>query len=464
MLYKGSAVPDPHPPPLGGPTELQPLYLYAAETTGVQIQNLDSSEAAFVDARFYAGGRSEIDTIAFDSVGAEAAANIYLPHHPLLSGADLGVVLRSDRRIAAMARREWPGYRGAADYGHAALDNEVIVPLAMSSYYGQTSQIMVQNTDSLTEARVVLSMYSMDSGGKVRWLELDVAPRAVHVLRLNPAEWAPGSLMWARVWSTREVAVHSFVEIRDFHVVYAFSGTPVGDAEARLYAPLVRRDYYGTTGISVVNPSESDVEVTVTFHGSDATGCAGTYVQGPVPLLAGTGAVFYQGSGGSPVTGESPLPSGCVASAVIDVRGGDVVAFVNDANVGRLGGSSAAYNALPLSAGARRVALPLVRNLHTSHHLTTGVQIMNVGAETTEARMLIKDQERPAGIPCPECRTLIAPLQTATFYPPMQSSIPKDWYGAGVIESDQPVIVIVNDASMAGTMDSAIYEGMPLAP
>ena len=66
--------------------------------------------------------------------------------------------------------------------------------------------------------------------------------------------------------ATIPVGVQAFMDIENItKAVYAYEGVPAEQAAATLYAPLFRNDFYGTSGISVVNPGTSPVQVTVTY-------------------------------------------------------------------------------------------------------------------------------------------------------------------------------------------------------
>jgi hypothetical protein len=245
-------------------------------------------------------------------------------------------------------------------------------------------------------------------------------------------------------------------------VVYAFGGLPLESAADRLYVPLVRRGFHGTTGVSVVNLAGSEAAVTLTVTGGGGelgSTCAGKrFVQGPVTLPSGTGALFYQGPGKIPLTGESPLPDGCVGSAVIEAVGGGVVAVVNDAGgTGYPPDTSAAYIAFRHENGQREVALSLIRREHTHSKLTTGIQVMNLAEQSAEVSLRVWLSDGYESLP-PATATL-DPLGSHTFYPPDLTIVPPGQYGAGKLESTQPIVAIVNDASLNGRMDAAIYSG-----
>jgi hypothetical protein len=266
------------------------------------------------------------------------------------------------------------------------------------------------------------------------------------------------------VESATPVGVQSFVDFDNSEkAVYAFEGVPSEQAAEKLFAPLFRNEFYGTTGISVVNPGTSPVQVTVKFAGS-LGGCGGqNFSQGPATIAAGSSLVFYQGNSAVPGSGTSPLPKNCAGAATIEATGGQVLAIVNDAS-GNPGApaTSAAYNAVSADQGAKNVALPLYRNEHTPARITTGIQAMNITADVARTTIsFTSDGTVIEGATCgPECSKTIAAGGSYTWYPPSISTLPKGKYGSAFIKSDQALAVIVNDASLSNTFDAAIYNGI----
>jgi len=470
LLNGVEALPQSHPQPVRGsdPSSIS-YYLYAGGKTGIQIQNLDPAQAANMVADFYDVQGGPPTSIMPDTIPAGAAANIYLPAEPELTGEEYGVIIAADRLVSAVARREWEHGRGAVAYSRASPDTDVIVPLAMKRYSDQSSFVAVQNTDPSASADYELMLYQMGERDPLMTAQGRIPPGTVVTHDLDQdstfADVPDGFLGWMRVQSATPLAAHSFVFIGGSpDVVYAFEGTSEYEAGNRLFAPLVRREFYGTSGISVVNPSTTDAEVTVRFHGSGievGSVCAGrTYIQGPVTVPASASAVFYQGDVDLPLTGRTPLPAGCLGSATIESTGAPVVAIVNDATGGWPPATAAAYNAFSEAYGSKHVALPLVRSRHTSAELSTGVQVMNVGRN--EARVTLT----PKMIDCmligcgPACDATIAPGESHTFYLPDIPAVGHNSLGSATIESTEPVVVIVNDVSLTGDMDAAIYSGI----
>jgi hypothetical protein len=221
-----------------------------------------------------------------------------------------------------------------------------------------------------------------------------------------------------------------------------------------------------------VNTSAWDTDVTVTFYparkAEDACGDAPfTQIK---TAEARSSVVFWQGPGGG------PLPSGCFGSATIE--GADdaqllavVVDSMDEYSSSTYGLTTAAYNAFSAEQAGRAVALPLWRMGHTKHLFATGVSVMNVGKETAE--VYFSASNGPTGQAYPRFASVgVEPLETYVFWPESISGPQPPWndpdtaYGSMLVESSQPVVVVVNDSSYAREpewqIDASTYPGIPV--
>jgi hypothetical protein len=260
--------------------------------------------------------------------------------------------------------------------------------------------------------------------------------------------------------------------------VSGFEGVPEESAAEELFVPLFRAGQPGPkpgdvldTGISVVNPGETAVRVSAIFHPTSdsdprlaACRAQPQYVQ-QASIEARSSVVFYQGAGGRAEI-EPPMPAPCYGSVVIRSEGGPVLAIVQDGQNGTE--LLSAYNAVPADQTAREVAIPLWRNDHSTYHLTTGIQVMNTGAETAHGVTISfqtteldgTSREVACGAPC---RVDIPPGGAQTFWPgDPRLGLPRGVFGAALVKSPEPVAVIVNDYPMTGAVDAATYNGIPV--
>ncbi len=439
--------------------------------SGIQVQNLDPDRSATIASRLFPqlGGQQAV-TLTSPNVPVDSAANVYLGERRTERGLFSGVV-SSDRPIAAIARTDWHERGAAAIYANVRDGTHVVVPLIMIDYADSTSAVTIQNADvtqavdvrielrSATSPDVVLERGIKIAGGASVTLDMAQDPAFASVESNTPLGFL-GSL---HVMAATAVGVQSFLDIgRTQQAVSGFAGVPMEQAASRLYAPLIRRRAYGyDTGIAVSNPGAESVNVTVRYTGSGGTGwsqCEGrAFVHGPVEIAGGSSTVFYQGPGGG-----SGLPDRCVGSAVIEATG-DVLAVVHDSL--NFTESAAAYNAVPFAEGGTRVALPLIRRQHGARHrLTTGIQVMNIGDEVANVTLHMRNDQGRALTECGRaCGAAIGPSASHTYYLGSGglTALPINTFGSAVITADQPIIVLVVDASASGTIDMASYLGMP---
>ena len=440
-----------------------------AGTSGIQIQNLDASQDAQIVSDFYNQKGGGAISIARPNIAAGSAANIYLPAESSLTNGAYAAIISADRQIAAIARTDWNNTGGAAIYSNVQPGTDVSLPLAAKGYAGQTTLASIQNTDTSQSASVTVDFYIAGETTAAASATIQILPGTSQTIDLgkspNFAAVPDGSLGSMKISSTSiPVGVQAFMDIEtQDKAVYAYEGVPSEQAADTLYSPLIRNGFFGTSGISVVNPGASPVDVTVTYYASPgADSCSGTYVHnnGAQTIAAGSSAVFYQGNVAGLDTGDSTLPVGCFGSAVIESSGGNVLAIVNDADLGA--GTSAAYNAVSQAGGATKVALPLFRKEHVAQKLTTGIQAMNIGSSPANVTLSVAG-DGIGTIPASLANATIAPNASQNWFPSGAAEwdfVPSNSYGSATIESDQPIIVIVNDFSTNGMSDSAIYNGI----
>jgi len=441
----------------------------SAGETGIQIQNLDQTQAASITADFYESGGAWAQQITLPSTNPSAAANIWLPGTTLPTGA-YAAIINADRQIAAIARTDWPSSGGAAIYSNVLPGTEIALPLAVRNYYGQASLVSIQNTDTSAQATVTVDVLQPGAADPVVSQDYTIPQGTSITLDLaEDTEFAAlgdGFLGSILVSSATEVGVQSFVDITTSDkAVYAFEGVPSDMAATTLYAPLFRAQQYPRpgdptsgrldTGISVVNPGSSAADVTVTYYGAGGS-CAGQTITSPtVSIAANSSHVFYQGA-----LAEQGLPAGCYGAAVINSAGGGVLAIVNDAQ--NLSQTAASFNAVSAEQGATTVALPLYRKAH-ANGLTTGISVMNIGSGQAQITIAFNQAQGGGSTPvsCPTgCTQTVGPNETAIFWPGSISALPDGTYGSATVQSTQPVAVIVNDVNVSGAVDMATYNGI----
>lgn len=446
--------------------------------TGVQVQNLDPARTVTIIAEFY-GESGKVHAAERPGIPPWGSTTFWLPGIPELAQAAYAMVIRSDPpvRLAAINRTDWRG-GGAAIYSNPLPGRETALPLALKSFAHQTSLVAVQNTDVGQPNNVTAEFYRTGETAPLASLPLTIAPGAATTLDVGRsgafAAVPAGSLGSMRFTAAISVTAMSFVDVENSLMgVSAFEAVPADLAGRRMFVPLFRSRFRGTTGISVVNPGAGAVDVKVSYFGSPlAPGCPSASIahNGGQPARVGgrSSVVFYQG-GPTAEAGPPGLPPDCFGSAVVEAQGpGAVLAVVNDVTLDASGvvQTAAAYNAVGEGQAGRLVSVPLWRNRHTAADLVTGIQAMNIGTAAAHAKITFLDSGG-AGIPGGADRTpTIAPSGSYTWYPPNVSGVQDrtNVYGSAVIESDQPLAVIVSDVSLAGRSDACVYNAVRADP
>lgn len=442
--------------------------------SGIQIQNLHQTEQAAIVADFYpqgGGGPITLNKVA----PAGGSANIYLPTESAVGTGAYGVIISSDKPIAAIARTEWADVGGAGTYSSVDPATSVLLPLATKDFANQTSQFSVQNTDTTGSASITVKVFARGQSTAVVEFTDSVLPGTSKTYDLSDTGRFPGLpdcncfgvptgfLGSITVDADKPIVVQSFVDFGGgSKAVYAFSGIDKDKAADTLYAPLVRRDFYGDTGISIVNPNPTSVDVTITYRADPLSPNGGEFTQS-LTIEANSAEIAYQGPGGFDLPDGPGRNDGWFGSATLEATG-PIAAIVNDAL--NFTETSAAYNVPSAEDGAPTVSLPLVRRRHVSaQQLTTGVQCMNIGA--SDADMTISFTGWDGTSVGTETKTAIPQYGSANFYqdsattPVPSSGRPEGgWFGSATVTSTQPIVCIVNDASLTGVYDAAIYNGI----
>jgi hypothetical protein len=454
--------------------------------TGIQIQNLSQSGSAEVSFLLFnqAGGTAVSVPVTPNPILPGAFANIYMPSQTVGAGTYAGV-LSSSSPLGAIIRTEWSATGGAATYSTVDPALSVTIPLVTYQYASQTSQFTVQNTDTTADATDVsvvlykfgqstpfasLTSQTIAAGTSKTYTLPDIKP--------GLAAGFVGSVVVSS--ATKPLVAQTFIDVSGSRGVSAFSGVATSSAATALYCPLVRANYYGDTGISVVNPNNADATVTITFRN-----LTNAYVQTMV-VPANSSAVAFQGPGGNSRSGTTPpLPAGTgqttanptptnngfFGSAVI-TSPSPVLAMVTDALYGA-GWSTqqqSSYNCQGAGDAGAVLAMPLLRNAHmTGPKLTTGVQIQNIsGVQITVALELYNSDgtRRQASEPAP----IVLPANgSGNFY---SGNFPNttNWVGSGILRVTAgagTIVAVVNDANAWNATvatDSANYTAMKMVP
>jgi hypothetical protein len=468
--------------------------------SGVQIQNLDPNNPVNVVVELWNQNGSapiEVSQTGGDPIAAGTAKNYYLPTLPGVPDGAYAMAVSAGGPIAAIARTDWSATGGAALYGSVSPGTDVIIPLVVQDYAGQDSQFTIQNTNTaaavndvsivlrgrgLASPVTTLSSQSIPAGTSVTYAMSDPVWGSLPDTALDLG--ASGFVGSVRITSATELVVQSFIDIPGSRGVTGFTGVSAADAANTLYCPLIRSNFFGDTGISIVNPGGSDVPVQITFYSDVLSPNSGTYTQDlTVPM--NSSVIAFQGLGGNSRVdaglpggsqGPTPVPTddGWFGVAKVVATGGDVQAVVNDTVFGGAWNieSQSTYNCVTASQAGSSFALPLLRKFHLSTvQLTTGIQLQNTSSSSSATVSLqLYDwdgTDRGASNPVD---IVIPPNGSGNFWAGNFTGLPTvpadlggfGWFGSGVITATGgDVVVVVDDTGFGATaIDSANYNGL----
>lgn len=468
--------------------------------SGVQVQNLDTTSPANVTVQLWnqnGAAPIEISATGGDTVAAGAAKNYYLPSITGVTDGAYSMVASADKPIAAIARTDWSSTGGAALYSTVAPGMDVTIPLVVSDYAGQTSQFSIQNTNISTDISdvtitlrgrglstpvAVLTSQTVDAGTSKTY-DVDAATFGLTSLPVT-GDLPTGFVGTIQITSGTDLVVQSFIDIPGTTGVTGFSGVATDSADGTVYCPLIRANYYGDTGISVVNPGANPVSVEIVFYSDSGSPNTGTYTQN-LNIGAYSSEVAFQGVGGNsrlaPVNlpggtqdGGNPTPTndGFYGVAKLTATGGDVLAVVNDTLFGNSWAVNAqsTYNCGTTLDKGQDFALPLVRSFHlAATKLTTGIQIQNTTSGPVTVSLDLVNWDGTSQSTSNPADIIIPANGSGNFWNGSLAGLPTvppdaggyGWYGSAILSATGDVVVVVSDEGFGSTaVDSANYNGL----
>ncbi|MBX3001313.1 MAG: hypothetical protein KF893_22520 [Caldilineaceae bacterium] len=463
--------------------------------SGIQIQNLSSTDSAKVVVSLYPQSGGNPTTLAERTVAPASATNYYMPSLSVSDGS-YSMVASADKPVAAIARTDWAASGGAAIYSSIAPGKLVLIPLILQNFAGQTSQFSIQNASGTQATDISIKVIGRGSSTVVKELTNQTlaanASRSYNLGDIGTFGTLPntgtdlgatGFVGLILIESARDLVAQSFVDIAGTPGVGGFNGIPGTSASQTLYCPLARANYYGDTGIQIVNSNNTAANITITFRSDPLSPNGGTFTQN-MTIPANSSDIAFQGPGGNSRSAPTNLPGGTQtpANTVLTNNGWfgnatltsnvPVVAVVNDTEFGANYSvrGQGTYNCVASSGVGKVHYLPLLRNRHlAAEQLTTGVQVMNV---TNVAGSVSLNLTNWDGTNAPDPANQNAAANGGVnFYGSTWAGLPtvpanlggSGWFGSGVITCQQDCIVLVDDGNFPGAsklVDRANYIGI----
>jgi hypothetical protein len=409
------------------------------------------------------------------------------------------MLVSSDQPAAAIVRTDWSAVGGAAIYNSVAPSTDVIIPLIIKNFAGQISQFTVQNTDTSNPiADVILTLYGRGSSTPI----VTSSPQTIGAG--TSKTWTMDDAMWGtlpdngldlgvtgfvgsvQVTSSTPLVVQSFIDIPGTAGVTGFNGVPSNSSATTLYCPLIRANYYGDTGISIVNLNSSSADVTITFRADAGSPNGGVYTQN-LTIPQNSSAIPFQGFGGNSrqpptnlpggsQTGGDPTPTNDGFYGVATITSDqNILAVVNDTLFGSgwTVQAQSSYNCMTSSDAGTDFALPLVRRYHLSDlRLTTGIQVQNISGSSVTVSLDLTNWDGTSQSSSNPTPIVIPAYGSGNFWNGFLTGLPTvppsyggyGWFGSAILSaSGGNVVVIVSDEGYGSTaVDYANYNGLPI--
>jgi hypothetical protein len=446
--------------------------------SGEQIQNVGTDTGTVQIVAYGSGTSYSGDTRELD----DGASTTYLPNDfsGMTDGFQGAAVVSSDQPIKAIvnvtnkavASYGITGGMAAAQYqgidGEQA-DTTIGFPLVKNDYYGKTTTFYVQNAGGSTAT--ITATYKVDAGSYDKTYSID--PNEMVVVNPGDAGVPSGATSIGALTVTSDQDIAGVVMEHPTSespatVLQATRGFVPGDFDSKIYAPIVKKGYYGrSTGIQVQNVNDSgNVNVTVTYYPVD--GCSGSYSDTKNNLPAGESYTFFQST--------MSLPSGCYASAEIEATGGNIAGVVNETFYPLPAGTNQAqttYSCVPDSAATAKIAVPLYKNRY--YGKTTGLQVQCVGGSDCTVDLVFTDSDTGTAYTLSDESISSGAAQTYLLLDnysgnwDVQPQATEKYIMGVIVESTngQPVVAIANESVFpfsAGGQDKNCYEGFNLTP
>lgn len=496
--------------------------------TGVQLQNVGTAETT-AKVVLVKGDGSRIE-LADQKILGGSAINYYLPLLKDREGRDISpgsyaMVAEADQPLQAIVATEYKGNGAAAIYGSVDPAMDVTVPIVFYNWGGQNSQLTVQNASSGNdEAEVTIQIIGRLGIGKGQKADR-IPPGASRTYQVDPGtfgispntgdmetpkkEPAAGSgfIGYARVTSKgAPVVVQSFIDIEGSPAVAAFSGVDTNNAAATtIFAPLLRSNFFGDTGLQLVNTTDKDANVTITYYTDPV---AKQYVQpSPNDDYKRTATVNKNDSlvdfhGPKEAAPYKVLPDGTRPESPKynpDITGAGWFGVAKiESNVPLIGvvqdvsfnadwstANQANYNIVTAAQAGTEFAVPMARANWAKR--VTGVQVQNITPQEIEVQITYSvngynsatgrfDAQLPQA---PPLKKTVAPFGAANLYQgdptemakyPSGLNAPEDWglegwFGSAIVKVNTPggkIVALVNDAGYNAPGDNANFNAIKL--
>ena len=359
-------------------------------------------------------------------------------------------------------------YRGTDD---TSTGTTLVFPLAKANFNNKTTAFYIQNAGANAAtftATFLLGMNLTDPApATFTYNSPSLAPGQMAMI--VPADAGAGNqLIGSLTVTSAEKLAGTVMEYETSTVpakiLQGTSGFTSNDFATRVLFPVVKNRFGNptrSTGLQVQNVGAADVTVTMTYKGALGA-CAGqTFTEAARTLKPKQSTTYL----------ETGIPAGCLASAEATVPSGQIAAVVNESFQPCAGCEQRAttYSAFPAPSATTKLVAPVFKEDLGGKR--SGLTVQNVGNADTTATLVFKTSSAEytlsnVAIPQGGAVTLLNLSDNAAGGTWGGSgALPNTSLAAVTVTAGQPIIGVVNEAPLPGTVqDNINYETFNVQP
>lgn len=450
--------------------------------TSYMIQNLDTSNQANVVVNYYDPNGNKVNN-ADKKLTIPAGGQVTVVQYtddPLLNGR-YSAVVSSDRPVAVVVNQQTapPGknYMDStppfASYtGFESGATQITLPEIMHNWYGYYTEFFVQNVGD-SPADVKVTYYPGLAGTSGVTETATIAPYASHQFsqkNMSSLGASSGTYAGRFIGSAVITSNQPIVAVVNEHnegskKLFTYNGFLSGSTD--LVCPSILRGHYGWyTSLSIANPSlNQTAQGTITYYAdtqySLPTNLRGTTVVKPFTINPGKALTRYDGTGASPTNDPnlSDLTSFTRFFGTVRIQSNiPVVAKVNQENDG---GNAEGYNCVGATTASKKVMVPLIQADFYGFYTSLTIQNMVSSSGTIT---ITYTSDSTYSYPNNTSHTVVRSIPANGQYNSWEGGSSRTgdvhnsgkfirFNGSAVIESDVPIVAIVNEEKKGSGAD-----------
>jgi len=259
--------------------------------SGIKIQNLNPTEDATIQIELRQPNGNLKSTISTLSDGSPLIAppnksvEVYLPSYSTIESGQYSAVVMASTEIGSVVTTTNYPYGFADSYNSMEPNSSVYVPYVYHNHNYYSTEIFIQNTtDKLVTGNITFTEPSSsssygDSGSHTKTVPINIEPYGTQSFDTSSADfsdlgWFIGS---AKIEASGDITVVAnqtrLVGSGDIkgNVLISARGLSSNDAGTKIILPSLYKNFSGSSGtwksgITVVNSSSQEADVTINFY------------------------------------------------------------------------------------------------------------------------------------------------------------------------------------------------------